>query len=250
MSQFRLVILDYAKNQLDDPKVQKTLNEIIFAKQRNFLRTDPNYVVMDKHDMIGTHALIYDTSNFFESKLIFAIRVTFEARANQYKINTPLSDLKKFLPFDQANHLDSFQKHRGLVADCNSWFVDPDFSLKKSGLRLSDIGYTMIYLHVHRMGYDHIIGCTNEKYKAHRWLENIGEFKKDLIFEHPTVKDPHMLILIEKFNVGYLKETYIQNEKLFNEIVDLMPKSQHLMSISQTIDKFLLSAAHFSLEVA
>ena len=52
MSKFRLVILDYAKEQLDNSAAQKIMSEVIFVKQKNFLRTDPNYVVTDKHDMI------------------------------------------------------------------------------------------------------------------------------------------------------------------------------------------------------
>ncbi len=77
MSHFRLVIVDYAKEQLENPTAQKILSDVVFAKQKNFLRTDPDYVVTDKHDMIGTHYLIYDTKSFLNPKLIFAIRATF-----------------------------------------------------------------------------------------------------------------------------------------------------------------------------
>lgn len=240
MSQFRLVLLDYAKDQLDNLDVQKTVNDLIFTKQKNFLRTDPNYIVMDKHDMIGSHALIYDTSNLFNPKLIFALRTTYDCRATKYNVTPPLTSLKSSFNPEQLAHFESFKKDRGLLADCNSWFVDPDFSLKQSGMRLSDIGYTMMYLQVIRMGYDHIVGCTNEKYKAHRWLLNVGDFKKDFIFNHPVVPDPHMLILIEKFNTDYLQDTYFKHQDLFDEMLDLSIFAREGNSLSKIIEKNFL----------
>jgi hypothetical protein len=237
MAQFRLVLLDYAKEQLDNLDVQKTINDLIFTKQKNFLRTDPNYIVMDKHDMIGSHALIYETSNLFNPKLIFALRTTYDCRAAKYNVLPPLTSLKTAFTPELAEHFEAFKKDKGLLADCNSWFVDPEFSLKQSGMRLSDIGYTMMYLQVVRMGYDHIVGCTNEKYKAHRWLLNIGDFKKDFIFNHPVVADPHMLILIEKFNLSYLQEIYFKHQILFDDMLDLSIFSNEGLSLKKIIDK-------------
>jgi len=109
------------------------------------------------------------------------------------------------------------------LVDCNSWFVDTSYSKKNSGLNLSDIGYAMIYAHVMRMGFDHILGCTNEKYKASRWLENIGYFDKSHVFTHPVVPDPHMFIIVEKFNQSYLNSIYRSNSDLFNNLQEILP---------------------------
>jgi hypothetical protein len=235
MSKFRLVLLDYAKLQIENPLAQKALSDLIIVKQKNFERTDPNYVVIDKHDMIGTHALIYETSDLFNPRLIFALRVTFEDRAKIHNVQTPLQDLIPKLSDRLKNHYLIFQKKHKTLADCNSWFVDPNFSLKTSGLRLSDIGYTMVYLQVARMGLNHIIGCTNEKYKAHRWLENIGSFEKGYDFIHPVVPDPHMLVLIENFNKDYLANVYQENRELFDNLLEISPTGLNYKNIPEML---------------
>lgn len=235
MSNFRLVMLDYVKSQLDSPLAQKVLNDMIVVKQKNFERTDPNYIVMDKHDMIGAHALVYDVTNLYQPKLVFALRLTFESRAKTHKLKTPIQDLAPH--FDQRckSAYDKFcQLHPSLV-DCNAWFVDPEYSFKNSGLRLSDIGYTMVYLHIMRMGFDHFIGCTNEKYKAHRWIDNIGAFPKEYTFVHPVVPDPHMMIMMEGFNEEYLKSVYLSQKELFDKMLDVAPVNAEYKSIPETI---------------
>ena len=224
MSKFRLVVLDYAKEQLDNPIAQKVLSDMLFVKQKNFLRTDPNYVVMDKHDMIGTHYLIYDTADFMNPKLVFAIRTTFLGRAQEHRIETPLMSL---VPKMEKRLQDTFHKfheqHQGLV-DCNAWFVDPVFSKKNSGLNLSDIGYFMVCMNAMRAGFDNIVGCTNETYHASRWVENVGHMEKNLLFEHPVVKAPHMMLLVNQFNLKHFGNVYRQNRELFEEIYEVFPK--------------------------
>lgn len=235
---FKMIILDYAKIQLDNPISQRLLNDIITIKQKNFERTDPNYVVLDKHDMISTHFLIYDTTNIFSPRLIFALRMTYEDRASKHKIKTPLQDLIPHLSEECKIAYENFHLSHPVLADCNSWFVEPAFSLKESGLRLSDIGYAMVYLQAKRMGFNHIAGCTNEKYKASRWLENIGSFKKGMTFIHPIVPDPHMLVLIEKFNEAYIKSIYDQYQALFDQIYEVIPAELKYKNIQQTISEF------------
>lgn len=223
LNNFKLVILDYAIGHLDNPSTQHALNDVIINKQKNFARTDPNYVVMDKHDMIGTHYLIYDVSEMFKPKLILAIRTTFEDRAQQHHLKTPIQDLIPQLSPEAQKHYQNFKNKKKYLADCNSWFVDLDYTQKKSGLNLSDIGYAMVYAHVTRMGFDHILGCTNEKYKASRWLEHIGYFDKSHMFIHPVVPDPHMFIIVEKFNTNYLNSIYREYSVLFDNLQEVLP---------------------------
>lgn len=223
MSNFRLVILDNAKAQLDNPIAQKILSDVVFVKQKNFLRTDPNYVVTDKHDMIGTHYLIYDTTDFLTPKLIFAIRTTFLSRSQEHKIETPLMSLipRLELPFQHAFH--QFHKRHAEIVDCNAWFVDPAYSKKNSGLNLSELGYLMVCTHVMREGFDNIVGCTNETYGASRWLDPVGKAIKDLVFEHPAVKSPHMMILVENFNIEHFTRVYDENKALVQDLYEVFP---------------------------
>ncbi|OQW53403.1 MAG: hypothetical protein A4S09_07325 [Proteobacteria bacterium SG_bin7] len=239
MSSFKLVILDYAKNQLNNSDATKCLNDLIVVKQKNFERTDPDYVVVDKHDMIGSHFMIYETSNPYSPKLVFAIRNTYEDRAAKHKLKTPFLDLVPVLSKEFQDVFNKYRGQRGTICDCNSWFVDPSFSQKNSGLRLSDIGYVMVYLQLRRMGFDHFVGCTNEKYKAHRWVEHVGSFPKNMTFIHPTVPDPHMIILIEQFNRKFLLDTYSEYKVLFDQIFEIVPADAKYMNIQDAIKTFI-----------
>ncbi|MNK15806.1 hypothetical protein D3C87_339570 [compost metagenome] len=223
MSKFRLVVLDYTKEQLDNPVAQKLLSDMLFVKQKNFLRTDPNYVVMDKHDMIGTHYLIYDTTDFLNPKLIFAIRTTFLSRSKQHRIETPLMSLVSRMEDRLQAAFHGFHERHPSLVDCNAWFVDPAYSKKNSGLNLSDLGYFMVCTNLMRFGYNNFVGCTNESYNASRWLEHVGTMEKGLIFEHPAVKSPHMLILMEKFNTTHFAQVYSQYKTLIDEMTEVLP---------------------------
>jgi hypothetical protein len=227
MRQFRLVIVDYAKAQLDNPIVKKILSDVVFIKQKHFLKTEPNYVVTDKHDMIGTHYLIYDTTEFLEPKLVFAIRTTFMSRAQQHRIETPLMSIIPRLEPTLQNAFNQFQSKRQEIVDCNAWFVDPAYSKKNSGLNLSDLGYLMVCTHVLRCGFDHIVGCTNETYNASRWLLHIGSTPKGLYFEHPAVKAPHMMILLENFNMDHFKIVHKDFKELISEMYEVFPKPSY-----------------------
>lgn len=223
MRQFRLVILDNTKEQLDNPVAKQLLGDMLFAKQQNFLRTDPQYVVMDKHDMIGTHYLIYDTTHFLNPKLVFAIRTTFLSRAKEHRIETPLMSLMPQVSPELRGAFQEFSERHPNLVDCNAWFVDPAYSKKNSGLNLSDVGYLMVVMHLLRAGYDNFVGCTNETYNASRWLEPVGSMPPGLIFEHPAVKSPHRVILMEKFNLHHFAEIYQQNVSLVQGLYEQHP---------------------------
>jgi hypothetical protein len=231
--------VDYAKQQIDDPTVGKVLNDIIITKQKNFERASPEYVALDRHDMIGTHYLIYDVSNVFHPKLVAGIRSNYEARAQSHHLNTPFLELLPQLPEKCQKAYSEFRHEYPMTADCGSLIVDSNYTFKNTGLKLVDICYAMIYVHISRMGYTNILGCTNERFRSSRWLENIGSYKRGLDFIHPIVPDSHLLIMIEKFNVPYIKSVCASNENLFNNILELVPAQSGYMDIQSAVDKFI-----------
>lgn len=239
MSQLRLVILDYAKNQLDNPYVKKIFSDLIFARQKNYERTDQDYISTDKHDMIGTHIIIYDTSDFLAPKIIFAIRVTYEERARQHHISTPLQDLLPHLNADFQAAVEKYRVRHGSLTESGALFVDQGYSFSKTKTKLSDIGFTAIGLHLQRFGCENLIGFTNERYKASRLLLDVGQFETGYTFTHPVIKDPHMLIMINQFNKKFFKDTYEKNKELFNSAVELIPNHSNNERISMLIDKLL-----------
>lgn len=231
MSQFRLVILDNVKAQLDSCEAQKVFMDMLFAKQKNFLRTDENYVVMDKHDMIGTHYLIYDTSDFQKPIPVLAIRTTFTSRASAHKIETPLVSLLPFMD-DKARALFAdFKGRHSEIVDCNAWFVDPQFSKKHSGLRLSDIAYLMVVMNILQAGAENFVGCANEKYNASRWLAGMGDTPQDSFFEHPAVHCTHKLVLMENFNLFHFANIFAQHEELMKTLVEIRPSQEGRASL-------------------
>lgn len=251
MKNFRLVILDYASRQIENGLVKQLLGDILTMKQFNFQRTNPDYIVTDKHDMIGTHYLVYDTTEMYSPRLIFALRTTFESRCKKHSVRTPIQDLLPSLSAEISDKYHQFVAQYPSIVDCNSWCVDANFSQKTSGLRLSDIGYAMVYLHMYRMGYDHLVGCTNEKYRASRWLENVGSFQRGLEFVHPVVPDPHMIILLKEFNRKYLSKVVLEYQGLFEQLVDVSdplitrPMSETIKdaTLSQDSNSDIVSAA-------
>jgi hypothetical protein len=220
---FRLVILDNPKQQLDSPVVQRLLADLIITKQKNFLRTDPHYVVLDKHDMVGTHYMIYETTDLLTPRLIFAIRTTFADRASQSRLETPLMALLPELSESLQTAFMGFAERHPRLVDCNAWFVDTEFSKSQSGLNLSDLGYFMVCMNILRAGYDNIIGCTNETYRASRWVEKIGSMRKDLYFDHPAVQQQHKMLLVEDFNKSHFLEVYRSHRSLVDSAYELVP---------------------------
>lgn len=243
MKNFRLVILDYALKQKEKPAAQKLLNDLIFIKQSNFERTDPDYVVMDKHDMIGTHFLIFETSDIYSPRLIYGTRVTYSSRAKNHKIKTPLQDLHPYLSTEAQTELSEFTVRNPELIEVNSLFVEDGLSARKSNMHFSDIGFAMIYLHLARMGLGHFAGCANEKYKAHRLVKEIGFLKNNrgYLFDHPVVRFPHMLVMIEKFNVDYLNGVIQKHLNLFENMMDVSPAELNLQSIPEIVNYSLQS---------
>lgn len=237
MSQFRMVILDYPKEQLNNPVAQKIMSDTVFTKQLNFLRTDPNYVVTDKHDMIGTHFLIYDTTEFLSPKLIFAIRTTYLSRAEQHRIETPLLSLVPQLDLPLQKVFFGFRERHPDIVDCNAWFVDVNYSKKNSGLNLSDLGYFMVCMNILREGNNHFVGCTNETYNASRWLSKVGSMPDNYLFEHPAVKATHKLILMENFNLPHFYEIYQQNKALIDGIYEVFPQKDGFVKLPEFIQQ-------------
>lgn len=235
MKNFRLVVLDYPKLHIHNPITKNILIDIIVAKQKGFERTDEFYVPNDRHDLIGTHFLIYDVANPFQQKLIFGIRVTYEERARKHKTRLPILEVESNFNENVKQEFKEFRKKHTELVDCNSLFVDQDYSFKSKGIKFIDIGYSMIIFHLMRLGKEHMVGGTNEKYRSSKWLENFGQFQKDHYFKHPVVEDPHLLVMLENFNLEYVHSVYSENKELFDNLIEFVPES---LSYKKMIDTY------------
>lgn len=249
MNRFRTLIFDFPKQQLNKPIARQLFTDMVFIKQFNFQRTDPQYIVMDKHDMIGTHYLIYDTSNFLNPKLVFAIRTTFLKRAQDHQLELPLLTLLPSMNPSLKQAFAEFQVEHSELVDCNAWFVDQNFSQKASGLELSDIGYLMVYLNIIRAGYNNIIGCTNETYHASRWLERIGKVAPGMTFQHPAIKTTHKMILMADFNLHHFFEVYKTNKSLIDNIVEVLPENSQVQPMAEFAAEYFSNLSNSSIGI-
>lgn len=211
--------------------------DIIVAKQKGFERTDEFYVPNDRHDLIGTHFLIYDFTNPFQQKLVFGIRVTYEERAKLHKARLPIIDAENNFNERVSLEFKEFRKKYTDLVDCNSLFVDKDYTFKTKGIKFIDIGYTMIICHLMRLGKVHMVGGTNERYKSSKWLENFGQFKKDMYFNHPIVEDQHLLVMLENFNLEYVNSVYMEHKELFYNLVEFVPEGFPYKKITEIFER-------------
>ncbi|MCC2678595.1 MAG: hypothetical protein K0R29_1171 [Pseudobdellovibrio sp.] len=219
MKNFRLVLLDHAKLQLDKPETKKILADMIIAKQKNFERTDENYITLDKHDMLGTHILLYDTSDLFNPKLIFTVRVTYQARAEISKVKTPMQELYPDLNEPCKAALDKFLQRYPLFVECNSLFAEPGYSQGRTGIHVTDVGFAAACAYMLSLGYNYFMACPNAKFKTQKFVEKFGSFSQDYKFVHPKIPDPHMLVLLENFNLSHIRDVYQKHQALLDNML-------------------------------
>jgi len=244
MKNFRLVLLDHAKLQLDRPETKKILADMIIAKQKNFERTDENYIALDKHDMLGTHVLLYDTSDLFNPKPVFAVRVTYQARAEASKVKTPMQELYTDLNEACKEALDAFLKNYPLFVECNSLFAEPGYSLKRTGVHITDVGFAVACTYMLSLGYNYFMACPNAKFKTQKFVEKFGSFSQDYKFVHPKIPDPHMLVLLENFNLSHIWDVYEKHRTLLDNM--LWVTASGLQPI--TFEEFIKSAESSQVE--
>lgn len=234
---FRAVILDYPLKTIDqNPLVGQILGDVIRAKQVGFLQTEPNFVVMDKHDMIGTHFLIYDVENPFQPKLILAIRNTYEERAKRHGVPLPIEGYIHLAGEPAVQKLIELRKRVGPLVDCNAWFVNPNYSFKTSGLKLSEVAFLMVTSFILRKGQNHFVGATNERYNASRWVRVAGHFPEGLEFVHPAVPDRHCVTLVDQFNYDWFARSMQEYGQLINESFEILGQPNEIRAIESLRD--------------
>jgi hypothetical protein len=234
-SHLRVAILDYPKLQLDRDTATRLLIDMLKSKQANFERTSKSFVVTDKHDMIGTHFLIFDTRDIYQPKLVAAIRNTYEDRAKAHGLALPIESYVGATSAAAQKELREFRRKKGTLVDCNAWFVDPEYSKSNSDLNLSEILFFLVCMYIYRLGHDHLVGATNERYKASRWLNKVGHYKDGFNFIHPSVPDPHKMILVEYFYANWMLDCYKNYGALLDASLECIPDEIRRLSNEEVL---------------
>ncbi len=234
MKNLRLVVLDYPKIQIDNPQAKQLLVDMIQSKQKNFERADENYVPMNGLDMISTHFMIYDCTDMYNPKPVLAIRNCYGDRTQKHKLKLPSEEYILHAPKEYQERYYQFKEEKKFLVDCNAWFVDPSYSYKNTGLRLSEIAYFMLVSHTIRRGFDHWVGATNERFKASRWAELTGRSPQGMIFNHPQVDDPHKLLLIDPIDYDWVLKTYQMNKDLYSNRYEVRSEKNEEFYMSES----------------
>lgn len=234
----RLAILDCPKQLINSDEAMEMLSQMVREKQRNFERTSASLVITDKHDMIGTHFLIYDTTQLLRPRAVAAIRCTYEERAREHNIPLPIDTYFSALSPEAQAAVTAYRKRKGLIVDCNAWFVNPTYSKNNSNLNLSEILFFAVALFILRMDKDHFLGATNERYKASQWVKRVGYFPDGLEFKHPYFPYTHKLTLVESFYPNWLRQCWDTYQNVVMDRFELVPDSVKLKTVNEVVDHF------------
>lgn len=234
----RAAILDYPLKTIEFmDSSRKMLGDVMTQKQIGFFQTSQSYVVMDKHDMIGTHFILYDATNVYDPKIVLAIRNTYENRVRAHGLSLPIEDYIHLGGDPAVEALNRFRLKNGPLVDCNAWFVDTNWSKKNSGLNLSEIGFLLVTTFIHRLGFNHVVGTTNEKYKASRWIRMIGEFQEGLGYNHPTIGDPHCIALVDPMNREWMANSLRKYKDIVFQAHEILGEPDRVLPLSQIFEE-------------
>lgn len=206
----RLVVIDYAKLQVSDSLAFRLFGDMLCKRQESFLRTRDTFLVIDKHDLIGTHFLVYDTQELFSPKLVAGFRLTYDERAKAHGLEMPIESILSVCPAQARLDFQEFQKEKGPAIQVNTLFIDPQYSFSQSKLKLSDMLFFSVCAYIRRLGFDHYVCATNDRLKTDRWMKRAESYDNTYSFQHPEVHDPHTLFFGKSINKEWLKECFIK----------------------------------------
>lgn len=233
LSHLRIVILDFAKKNLNSESTKKVMAEMLSARQTSFHRTIETYILMDKNDMLATHFLIYDVSELYTPKILSGIRVVYRKRCDEYGLKLPLDEniVNASLPTQQF--YEKFKANKENLAECTGWYVDSNFSYSKTKLDLAQILFFSVTTHLLRQNIPYFSGATNERYKASHWVSKVGDFQEGHLFMHPTIPYLHKVTLLESFNKSWIKECFKNYGQLLHDRYEILPDGPDLLRMEE-----------------
>ena len=92
LQNLKLVVFDYPKYLPKTETNQKILSDLLMTKQESYQLSDERFVATGSLDFVGTHLMVYETSDVFNPKLILSIRILTEDRVKYHKLRLPTED--------------------------------------------------------------------------------------------------------------------------------------------------------------
>jgi hypothetical protein len=236
MFSFRLVILDYAKKHLNDPRVHQVFSDLVKDRQINFERSTESHVYIDKHDLIGTHYLVYDTTDLFHPRIVAGIRTTYASRCQNHGIKIPLEDNILNSTPEALELYKRFKTRMGDLVECNGWFIDSEYSPSKISVNMPDVLFFALTTYLLRQGYDHFVGAPNERFKAARHVARVGHFEDGHFLTNPSFPGAHKLTLVHPFSKTWQKECSLRYGQFLEQRIELKPAEMNIKSLDEIGD--------------
>ena len=226
LENLKLVVFDYPKYLPKNDTNLKILSDLLSTKQESYHLSDERFVSISGLDFIGTHFMVYDVREFFKPKLILSMRNLFESRIQFHKLKMPTEDYLPKLDSMGQEAFKKFKSNKNPFCESGALYIDADYSYKKTGFPLVELGTMMALNHFIKHGVSHFAAATNVTFKSTKWGTAMGYCEKTFIFEHPYISHPHELLLIEGFNFEWLGSMYEKYLPLWKKRVEIRPENK------------------------
>lgn len=197
----KLVILKKPIEILESDECRSLFMDFISLRQRLYKEQFNKVLCMDKFDLISDHFILYDVATNLP---VAYMRSISKKICQEYEIQVPLYDsVKNSEPHNSALHefLNNTQHPLNMSYLCK----DSKYSGELKELKICNL---MIWLAfkdsgsaLNALGY---CATPNCKYNLKSSLKDIGSFYGNLSsFIHPTVPEPHELIMINNISASF-----------------------------------------------
>ena len=228
LDHLKLVVFDYPKYLPPNNTNQKILSDLLQTKQQSYHLSDERFVSISGLDFIGTHLMIYDTRSFLQPRLILSMRNLSDHRTRHHKLKMPTEDYLPALGEEAIDIFKKFKHNKDPFCESGALYIDPDYSYKKTGFPLIEVGTMMALNHFIQNGIFHFAAATNVTFKSTKWGTAMGTCQKTFIFDHPYICHPHELLLIEPFNFQWLSQMHSKYFQLWKSRTELRPDAKYV----------------------
>lgn len=210
----KLVILKKPADTLASDECRRVFMDVIELRQRLYRAQFDKVLCLDKYDLISDHFIIYDSET---DRPIIYMRSISKQMCDEYSVPVPLYESLK----NSSTHLqvlDTFYQTTPAALNMSFLCKDTSFNEKIKELKICNLmiwlAFKASHLKMHELGY---CATPNAKYNLKRSLDEIGAYYGSLPeFIHPTVPEPHELVMIHQISASFWFEMELRFGDLFN----------------------------------
>lgn len=230
LKHLKLVVFDYPKYLPKTETNQKILSDLLSTKQESYHLSDDRFVAISGLDFIGTHLMVYDTKDIFQPRHVLSVRNLSEDRAKYHKLKMPTEDYLPHLADSERSAFYQFKEGKAPFCESGALYIDSNYTFKKTGFPLVEIGMMMILNNFIQNNTFHFAAATNLTFKSTRWVSPMGHCQKPFVFDHPYIRHPHELMLMEDFNFQWLARMHEKYFQLWTDRIEIRPSDRFVIT--------------------